>query len=134
MKKFGMICIAVLAIVCFVGPVLASDIAEPTGDGNDLLFPDQFIQTIPGATLDNVWCRYHNEPVKWHKMTKEGDVWRAPNARRKDVHPYVGDPIGNYQPTTNFCKIENMDGWAEAAFVRWTGGKPWVGFPYIHVE
>ena len=128
----------VLVFVCAVALALlivAPAMAETLGcynEGSDVMCIKPFIDTVPGATADNVWWRNHNSEPTWVKMKLEGNLYRAPGVAGKDGHPYVGDPVGNYQPKTNFCKIEQMPGWAEAPFVKWTGGKPWAGTPFIN--
>ncbi|MEA3398559.1 MAG: hypothetical protein U9R06_02315 [Patescibacteria group bacterium] len=126
MKKTAMAIMTTAFCLIISGMACATE--PPTIDGNDVLFPDSFIQTISGVTEGNVYCRYHDDPVKWHKMVKEGNVWRAKDAVGKAIHPYVGDPVAEFRPTTNFCKIENV--WSlDAPFVRWRGDNP-----YIYVE
>lgn len=115
-------------IVCFMFiatfAMAAGPVSVPTTDGNDVLVPDAFIQTIPGATADNVWCRFHDRSQPWVKMTKEGENWRIPGGRGQDIHPFIGDYAEDYSKKkfTNFAKIEDM-GWDDEPFVNHRGGR-----------
>lgn len=106
MKFFATV---LMTVFMLAGGVAYANNLAPVVDGNDVLFPDELIQTIPGATADNVWCRFHDKKPTWVKMTKEGNVWRAPGARGHDVHPYVGDiSPAEYDPTKYSVKLENL--------------------------
>lgn len=125
MKKF-IACLVIVLVFGMAGTVLAKDFSNepevrvPIVDGNDVIVPNRFIQTVPGATDDNVWGRLHDATTKWVKAVREGKNWRIPNGANQAMHPYIGDPA-DYKPTTNFAKLENV--WPlDSEFIKNRGG------------
>ncbi len=127
-RKIGVVLFAVICLL-FAGvsanfsvtSANAAEVAKPTKDGNDIIFPDSFIRTVPRGANDGVWIAFHDED-RFEELIQEGDNWRAKDAVGKDVHPYVGDPFGDYKPTTNYCKIEQM-GWRNDPNIVGTRGR-----------
>ncbi len=95
------------------------EVFKPTKDGNDVIFSNTFIKTVPRAADDYVLVRFHDSG-SFEQMTQEGKNWRAKNAVGEDVHPYIGNP-NDYKPRTNFAKIERMSWSGDASVVTHRG-------------
>jgi len=108
MKRFFIGIFVAFFCFLFIAPAIAQQVLVPTVEGDDVVFPDMLIQTVPDATDDNVYARVHNRINPWVKMTREGQNWRAPGVVGEDMNIYVGDPMGDYKPHTNFVKISYL--------------------------
>jgi len=113
MKKLLTVMMVIGLALCLAAPGLAKDftnemeVIEPTTDGNDLMVPDRYIQTIPEAADNNVFAMFHDRAQPIVRMAREGKNWRIPDIKiEENVGVYVGDPLRNYKPETNYAKIE----------------------------
>ncbi len=124
MKRFCIgIFVAMFCMLFITAPVMAQQVLVPTVEGNDVILPDMLIQTVPGATDTNVYARAHDRINPWVQMTKEDQNWRAPGVAGEDFSVYVGDPMGDYKPHTNFAKVEYL-WYTRSEFIKLRGNSP----------